>query len=91
MEDALIALESHKYTLGLLVSFVFGAYRFYLETKDLKGRVIKLEKSLEENTKEDAKSEKDLSERMTGVENAIDKFEKALKAILKHLKIPDML
>jgi len=54
-------------------------------------RIVILETQLSDNDQGDVEREKHLSDRLTGVENSINKFEKALKAILKHLKIPDML
>ena len=96
--EVLNFFESYWQVITGIILISIGAVKFFYEMKALQERVKILEQSLSDNYTNDTMAKEDVTLRLTQIDTKIDtfglrleSFQKAMKAILKELKIPDML
>ena len=84
--------------LAFVLALIGGAVKFYYDMRAVQARLSNVEQSLDQNYQNDTESKEEVSKKITELDNKMtkfsakmDQFGKALKAILKELKIPDLL
>lgn len=80
-------LNNHWQLIVTLCLIIAGGFRFYYANQSLRERVTKLEVKMKENYAADG----EVATRIGKMETSLETLVKAVKAILKQLKIPDIL
>lgn len=91
-------LENHYQIIAAIILVSIGAVKFFYDMKGLSVRVKILEQSLADNFENDTQSKDEMTSKVAAMDKKLDgfgtklnSFQKALKAILNRLDIPDML